>query len=105
MFSDKLKMLRNKKDLSQAQMAKILGTAQTTYSGWENNKEPKYEMLKKIANYFNVSIDYLLDNDKYKNTSDITKIERELPEEEKKKLLKIMITMYPDTYKKIKDAE
>lgn len=101
MFAEKLKELRKKKDLTQNEMATILNTVQTTYSGWEKNKEPKYIKLKEIANYFKVSIDYLLDNEKEKKETILTKIERELTEKEKRKLEIIIKTMYPNEYKKI----
>lgn len=61
---NKLKELRNHRTLSQREFAKILGVAQATVASWEVGRtEPDNTMLKQIANYFNVSIDYLLDND------------------------------------------
>lgn len=103
MFAEKLKELRQKKELTQTQMARILNTAQTTYSGWEKDKEPKYNKLKEIANFFNVSTDYLLGNKKT-NDSKITKLERELSIEKKKKLEEMCKVMFPEEYKKI-DSE
>ena len=104
MFAEKLKELRTKKDLTQTQMAKILNTAQTTYSGWEKDKEPRYEMLIKIANFFSVPIDYLLGNDKYNHQTKISKLERELNKEQKKKLEEMCKIMFPQEYKKIEDS-
>lgn len=104
MFAEKLRHLRNKKDLTQTKMAEIFNTAQTTYSGWEKNKEPRYEQLKEIANYFNVTIDYLLDNEKYENETNLSKLERELNKEQKKKLNEMCKVMFPEEYKKIEDS-
>ena len=60
-FSGKLKMLRESKGITQAEFAKIIGVAQQTVGSWEKgNSAPNYEILKKIADYFNVSADYLL---------------------------------------------
>ena len=54
--------LREDSDLSQKQMADILNVAQTTYSDYELAKiNIPIETLKRLSNYFNTSIDYLLD--------------------------------------------
>lgn len=100
MFHEKLKALRIRKGLTQSQMAEILNTAQTTYSGWERSKEPNYKKLKEIANFFNVSIDFLLDNEKFIKEDEIQKIIRELTEEEKQRLTTICIGAFPKAYKK-----
>ena len=58
----KLKELRGKHN--QTKIAKALGIAQTTYSGYERGEsEPDIETLKRISGYFGVSIDYLLNNE------------------------------------------
>ena len=63
MFSSKLKELRAKKGLSQAELAKRLGVTQQAVGRWERDKNlPDNDVLKKISVMFNVSIDYLLDN-------------------------------------------
>ena len=64
MLGRKLKELRFKNEITQVEFAKLLGVAQQTVGSWEKEKSaPNYELLKQIAKYFNVSIDYLLDND------------------------------------------
>lgn len=61
MINISLKQLRNEHHLTQANLAKILGIAPTTLAAYEQGKsEPNIETLTKLANYFNVSIDYLL---------------------------------------------
>jgi len=63
MLGRKLKELREQKRMSQAELANILDVAQQTVASWErDNSSPNYEILKKIANYFHVSTDYLLGN-------------------------------------------
>ena len=63
MFSSKLRELRAKKELSQAELAKRLGVTQQAVGRWERDKNlPDNDVLKKISVMFNVSIDYLLDN-------------------------------------------
>lgn len=65
---NRIKELRIKKDCSQAKLADILGVTQATLSGWELDKwQPDIEMLCKIANFFDVSIDYLLARTEYEN--------------------------------------
>lgn len=65
MLSDRLKELRKKHKLTQVQFAKIFNISSGTIAMWETNKRtPDAEMLIEIANYFNVSLDYLLDNKK-----------------------------------------
>lgn len=74
-FNERIKELRNKKNISQAVIAEYLGITKQAYSLYETGKrEPDYETLLKIGEYFNVSVDYLLGN------SDIPETE-ELPEE------------------------
>lgn len=61
MFGDRLEKLREKTGLSQGEVAKRLGMARTTYSGYENNaREPDQKTLDKLATFFDVSVDYLL---------------------------------------------
>ena len=65
MFREQLKLLRNQKHLSQAQLAKEIGVSSSTIAMWESGeREPKnYETLEIIADFFNVSLDYLIDRD------------------------------------------
>lgn len=62
MLSEKLKEIRKAHNLTQIDFAKIFNISNGTIAMWETGKrQPDLEMLKSIANYFNVSIDYLLD--------------------------------------------
>ena len=57
-----LKELRKSKGISQLKMAIDLNTNQNTISRYETGeREPGINELIKIADYFNVSIDYLLE--------------------------------------------
>lgn len=57
----KIRDLRNLSGLSQKELAKNLSIPQNTFSQYETGKRvPDLETLKKIANYFNVTVDYLL---------------------------------------------
>lgn len=58
----RLKEIRKSKGISQLKMAMDLNMSQNTISRYETGeREPGINELIKIANYFNVSIDYLLD--------------------------------------------
>ena len=60
-FSTKLKKLREEKKMKQQEVADKLGIARTTYASYEQGKrEPDHETLIKIADYYNVTIDFLL---------------------------------------------
>ena len=57
----RLKELRKKKGISQLRLATELNTTQNTISRYETGeREPGIAELIKIADYFNVSVDYLL---------------------------------------------
>lgn len=62
MYYNRIKSLREDKDLTQKQVADILGIAQTTYSQYELGKRPMpINCLVSICKYYNVSADYLLE--------------------------------------------
>lgn len=59
-FGEKLRDLRKEKNISQIELAKQLGVGKSIISLWEINQcEPTLTKLIAIANFFNVSIDYL----------------------------------------------
>ena len=58
---DRLKEIREDKDLNQKDIAKVLNVSQVAYSYYEIGKRQiPIDLLKKLAKYYNVSIDYLL---------------------------------------------
>ncbi|WP_438466070.1 helix-turn-helix domain-containing protein [Streptococcus pluranimalium] len=72
MLNERLKELRKSFKLTQVEMAKKLNISQPAYGDWERGKfEPSPEKLKILANFFNVSTDYLLGNTDQKNAFDI----------------------------------
>lgn len=61
-----LRELRQKHHLSQTDIAKFLGVAQNTVSNWEKgNRQIDIETAKKLSEYFDCSLDYLLGNARY----------------------------------------
>ena len=63
MFGRKLRFLREQIGLTQEQLANKFNLMKSSISMYENNMRiPNVELIKELANFFNVSIDYLLDN-------------------------------------------
>lgn len=63
MFSEKLKELRKEKGVSQEALSELLNVSRQSISKYENGTaQPDFEKLALIANYFEVSFDYLLGN-------------------------------------------
>lgn len=64
-FSERLKELRKRKNLTQKELAEQIGIKRNSYSDWENGKtEPSYENLVMLADLFDVSLDWLFGRDK-----------------------------------------
>lgn len=59
-FTERLRQLRDESGKTQSQIAKELGLTPQAFSYFVNGREPNYETLGKIADYFQVSVDYLL---------------------------------------------
>lgn len=60
-FNENLKAARERKGISQKDMAESIGVAKSTYSLYESgNREPNVQTIKKIADVLNVSADELL---------------------------------------------
>ena len=60
-FGEKLKELRIEKGLSQRKLGEIFNVCNQTVSFWESgSREPDMDMLVEIAEYFGVSVDFLL---------------------------------------------
>ena len=61
-FKDMLKSLREERGLSQDELARLTQLSKSTISMYENgNREPKFETLEVIADFFNVDMNTLLD--------------------------------------------
>ena len=68
MFAKRLKDLREEKDVTQKVVADYLGISDRGYGYYESGERfPPQNILVKIADYFNVSIDYLLCRTNIKN--------------------------------------
>jgi transcriptional regulator with XRE-family HTH domain len=57
----RIKELREEKQISQKKLAEIIGTSQRNIGRWENEEnEPSYLQIVKLADFFECSIDYLV---------------------------------------------
>lgn len=60
-FSENLKYLRNSTQCTQKKLAEYLGLSANTVCEWEKNRsEPSIQTIRKLAEFFDVSADYLL---------------------------------------------
>lgn len=76
MFAENLKTLRKSKGLTQIQFAKIFNISSRTIAMWETNKRvPDTAMLIKIAEFFDVTVDYLLGKSSSQTVSSDSQLE------------------------------
>jgi len=60
-FGMRLRQLRQEKKLRQRDLAKKLGITESAYGYYEQGRrEPSYETLQQLADFFDVSVDWLL---------------------------------------------
>ena len=70
MLTERLKELRHEKNVLQKDVANYLNITTSAYGFYEQGKRiPDSETLTKLANYFNVSLDYLVGKTNMKNHS------------------------------------
>lgn len=60
-FATRLAELRKEKGYSQEELAKQINVSRSTIAAWETERnEPNMETLKSIANFFGVTVDFLI---------------------------------------------
>lgn len=65
-FGENLKKIRSEKQLSQKELAMLIGVSRQAIAAYEtDSREPKFSLLIQIADAFNVSTDYLLGRTKF----------------------------------------
>lgn len=61
---EQLKKLRKERGLNQAAIAQVLNISVSAYGNYElDQREPNIESLKKLADFYNVSVDYIIGRD------------------------------------------
>lgn len=68
-FNERFKELKEEHGLSAKELSTILDIAPSTLSYYQKDREPNYDMLIKIADYFNVTTDWLIGRTDAKNVS------------------------------------
>ncbi|ALA50964.1 transcriptional regulator [Shouchella clausii] len=67
---ERLKTLRKERQLTQEQLGELINVTKVSISGYENgNRTPDTDTLRRLADVFGVSTDYLLGRSKEKNGS------------------------------------
>lgn len=65
-WNEKLKQERASKNLSQKQVAECLQISRTCYANYEQGlREPSFEILRKICDFYNITADYLIGRTDY----------------------------------------
>ena len=104
MFGERIKMLREDKDMTQKELGDKLGVAWRTISNWEREeREPNITHVLNLSKIFDVSTDYILgrtkrpteaiakqeiDGDIFEFNYDINKFPKGISKDEAKELLK-----------------
>ncbi|WP_195985324.1 helix-turn-helix transcriptional regulator [Clostridium sp. D33t1_170424_F3] len=71
-FSDRIISLRNERRITQTDLANVINKQRSTVSGYETGgKEPDYDTLCRLAEYFDVTVDYLLGRDEERKHADV----------------------------------
>lgn len=80
-FAERLRITRKECKLTQKEAAKALGITEGAYCSYEKGKrEPNLEKLVKLSNLFDVSVDFLLNINKYKKDAELNQTEQKLLE-------------------------
>lgn len=94
-FAERLKKLRNDKGLSTRALGEIIGVSNATISRYETGKrDPDLLVVNKIANYFNVTIEYLCGEDINGDLDDLISIYNKLSDGAKKESLRYITYLY-----------
>ncbi|MEF2293101.1 MULTISPECIES: helix-turn-helix domain-containing protein [Virgibacillus] len=109
MLKNRLVSLRKEKGKTQEEIAKVIGVTRPAYTAYEKgSRTPDYKILATLANYYNVTIDYLLGHsdqphltkeeafESFINDPELERWYRELPknnEEDIRRLKKIWETL------------
>lgn len=109
---ERFMQLLQEKNITPYRVSKETGVTQTTLSDWKTGRAtPKTVTLQKIADYFNVSLDWLTGNSEYRSIEEYN-LNEEIPEEivilnraakkmtpeQRKKLLDVAKTIFEEEF-------
>lgn len=110
MFGGRLKELRLEKKINQAELGEIIGISPSTVGMYEREQRfPDKDTLSKIADYFEVSVDYLLGRTNERNIKNVTEdmdedirmIQRarnNMDKKDREKMIKVLKTMFDEYF-------
>ncbi|RDV25863.1 helix-turn-helix domain-containing protein [Lysinibacillus capsici] len=116
-LSERLVSLRESKGLTQVDVSEKLGIKRARYNAWEQGlSQPNIEMLKSIAELYNISTDYLVGKSDMVNAeiermsldSDIRVIQRaalEMTPEQREKAIEMWDVLFKDVISNAKKQE
>lgn len=105
MFRIRLKELREESGLSQYKFANKIGVSQSTVGNWESGtREPNFDMISKLAEFFNVTTDYLLGNSNVRNPEIVSSVDDDLIVLMSRGGDKKVIKLTPEKKEKVKKA-
>ena len=83
-FSERFRLLKDKSEMTLKELSNALDISVPNLSYYMKGREPSYDILINIANYFNVTTDWLIGNDTKQSASEKELIDLRI---ENKKLL------------------
>lgn len=107
MIKEKLRSLRKEKKMTQSDISKRLGIPRTTYAGYENgSRNPDPETLRLLADFHEVTVDFLLGRDKYAHHIDYNQnANQELQSAEKQVVVERKLKFIRDAYEEMNEEE
>ena len=100
MFKDQFVKICNAKGVSPSAACKAIGLSHSTYAQWDDSSVPRRATLQKFADYFGVSVDYLLGKEDEKKPTDdgelsdvesaLLELFRTIPEESQRMYLEVL---------------
>lgn len=103
MFAENIRILRTERGKSQQDLANYLQITRQAYSYYENGKrQPDYETLLKLGEYFNITIDELLNDDMSDRDENLVILNRNaknLSPEKRKQLIDMAKLMFGEDWK------
>lgn len=87
-FSENLRALRQARGLSQFDLAKLIGSSQSSITAWEcETREPDFKTIQRLADFFQVPMSALLPSDDTISQDYVSSVAEALHQNQKLKLL------------------
>lgn len=104
MIGKRIRLLRNEKGVSQEELSKVIGVTTSAISMYETGaRKPSYEVISRLADYFNVTMDFIVGRTEVRNSintpqdvNELMKVDpdllielcraKDLPEEERRRI-------------------